>query len=102
MDWVDGEPLSVVFKAGSKQGGIPLPITVRIISQACAGLHAAHDLRDESGHLLGLVHRDASPQNILVTFDGVVKVVDFGVAKATAAAAGGRTAVGQMKGKVTY
>ncbi len=101
MDWVDGEPLSVVFKAASKQGGIPLPITVRIISQACAGLHAAHDLRDESGHLLGLVHRDASPQNILVTFDGVVKVVDFGVAKAMGRASPD-TGAGHIKGKASY
>jgi serine/threonine protein kinase len=101
MDWVDGEPLSVLLKTASKYGGIPLPITVRIISQACAGLHAAHELCDEVGNLLGLVHRDVSPQNILLTFDGVVKVVDFGVAKA-AGRASPETNAGQIKGKAAY
>jgi serine/threonine-protein kinase len=102
MDWVDGEPLSAVLKAASRdRGSIPLPITVRIISQAAAGLHAAHELRDESGNLLGLVHRDASPQNILVTFDGVVKVVDFGIAKA-AGRGSADTNAGQIKGKAAY
>jgi serine/threonine-protein kinase len=101
MDWVDGEPLSVLLKAASKHGGIPLPITVRIISQACAGLHSAHELRDEGGNLLGLVHRDVSPQNILLTFEGVVKVVDFGVAKA-AGRASPETNAGQIKGKAAY
>jgi serine/threonine-protein kinase len=102
MDWVDGEPLSAVLKAASRDtGSIPLPITIRIISQAAAGLHAAHELRDESGGLLGLVHRDASPQNILVTFDGVVKVVDFGIAKA-AGRGSADTNAGQIKGKAAY
>jgi serine/threonine-protein kinase len=102
MDWVDGEPLSAVLKAASRDtGSIPLPITIRIISQAAAGLHAAHELRDESGSLLGLVHRDASPQNILVTFDGVVKVVDFGIAKA-AGRGSADTNAGQIKGKAAY
>jgi eukaryotic-like serine/threonine-protein kinase len=102
MDWVEGEPLSAVLKAASRDtGSIPLPITIRIISQAAAGLHAAHELRDESGNMLGLVHRDASPQNILVTFDGVVKVVDFGIAKA-AGRGSADTNAGQIKGKAAY
>jgi serine/threonine-protein kinase len=102
MDWVDGEPLSAVLKAASRDtGSIPLPITIRIISQAAAGLHAAHELRDESGILLNLVHRDASPQNILVTFDGVVKVVDFGIAKAVGRGSADTNA-GQIKGKAAY
>jgi serine/threonine-protein kinase len=69
--------------------------------QACAGLHAAHELRDGKGQLVGLVHRDVSPQNLIVTYDGVTKVVDFGVAKATAVG-GGATGAGQIKGKVGY
>jgi serine/threonine-protein kinase len=101
MEWIDGIPLNQLMKAAKPQGGIPLPIGVRLVMQACAGLHAAHELRDGKGQLVGLVHRDISPQNILVTYDGVTKVVDFGVAKATALG-NGATAAGQLKGKVSY
>lgn len=101
MEWIDGMPLNQLMKAAKAAGGMPLPIAVRIVMQACAGLHAAHELKDGKGKLVGLVHRDVSPQNILVTYDGVTKVVDFGVAKATAAG-GGSTAAGQIKGKVGY
>jgi serine/threonine protein kinase len=101
MEWIDGEPLSVIMKQALQQGGIPLPIAVRIVMQACAGLHGAHELKDDSGELVGLVHRDVSPQNILVAYGGVVKVVDFGVAKATGRASV-ETAAGQIKGKVPY
>ena len=104
MEWVDGEPLGTIHKAAREQGNlIPIAITTRIGLHVAQALHAAHELKNQiTGETYGLVHRDVSPQNILITFDGVVKVVDFGVAKATAAAHGGRTAVGQMKGKVTY
>lgn len=101
MEWIDGEPLSVVMKQAMKENGMPIPLIVRIIMQSCAGLHAAHELKDDSGGLVGLVHRDVSPQNILVTYEGVVKVVDFGVAKATGRVSG-ETAAGQIKGKVPY
>ncbi len=101
MEWVDGEPLNVILHDASKRGGIPLPIGVAIVAQACRGLHAAHELRDEDGELVGLVHRDVSPQNVIVTYDGVVKVVDFGVAKATSRVAA-ETEAGQLKGKIAY
>jgi serine/threonine-protein kinase len=101
MEWVDGEPLSNLRRAAAKVGGIPRNIAVRIVGDACAGLHAAHELKDESGQLVGLVHRDMSPQNLLVTFDGVVKIVDFGVAKA-AGRSSGQTTAGQVKGKPPY
>ncbi len=101
MEWVDGEPLSNLRRAAAKQGGIPRSIAVRCVADACAGLHAAHELKDETGQLVGLVHRDISPQNILVTFDGVVKIVDFGVAKAAGRSAG-QTTAGQVKGKPPY
>ena len=100
MEWIEGVPLNQLIKAARPQGGIPLPIAVRIAMQACAGLHAAHELKDRSGQLVGLVHRDISPQNVLVTFDGVTKVVDFGIAKATVL--GGASQNGQLKGKVSY
>ncbi len=101
MEWVDGEPLNVLMNHAAKQGGIPLRIAVSLVAQACRGLHAAHELRDEQGTLVGLVHRDITPQNILVSYDGVVKIVDFGVAKATSRIAA-ETEAGQLKGKIAY
>jgi serine/threonine-protein kinase len=102
MEWVDGEPLSTIQKAARATGGVPMAIATRIVLNAAAGLHAAHELKTDTGDLVGLVHRDVSPQNILVTYDGVVKIVDFGVAKATAEADGGFTKAGQIKGKVPF
>ncbi|WP_437307143.1 serine/threonine-protein kinase [Sorangium sp. So ce388] len=101
MEWINGVPLSQVMKVSKRWEGVPIPIAVRIVVQACAGLHAAHELKDNSGRLVGLVHRDISPQNILVTYDGTTKVVDFGVAKATAFN-DSTTRAGQLKGKVSY
>jgi eukaryotic-like serine/threonine-protein kinase len=104
MEWVDGEPLGTIHKVSREQNvQVPIAITTRVGLNVAQALHAAHELKSQvTGETYGLVHRDVSPQNILITFDGVVKVVDFGVAKATHAAHGGKTAVGQMKGKVTY
>lgn len=101
MEWVDGEPLNIIMKYAATRGGIPLTIAVSITAQACRGLHAAHELRDENGKLVGLVHRDVSPQNVLLTYEGVVKLVDFGVAKATSRASV-ETEAGQLKGKIAY
>lgn len=101
MEWIEGVPLNHLMKAAKGRGGIPIAIAARIAMQACAGLHAAHELTNDKGENIGLVHRDVSPQNLLVTFDGVTKVVDFGVAKATALG-GGQTQAGQVKGKVSY
>ena len=102
MEWIDGEALSVIHKAARKnQAQLPVRLTMRMLAQASAGLHAAHELRDENDVPLQLVHRDVSPQNILVTYDGLVKLVDFGVAKAMGRA-GSDTNAGQLKGKVPY
>jgi serine/threonine protein kinase len=101
MEWVDGESLSVVLAKAAASGGVPLPIAVNLIGQACQGLYAAHNLRDESGALLGLVHRDVSPQNLLVTFSGTAKLVDFGIAKVTSKVSG-LTEAGEIKGKFAY
>jgi serine/threonine-protein kinase len=101
MEWIDGVPLNTLMKVAKRSGGVPPTVAIRIVMQACAGLHAAHELTDGKGKLIGLVHRDISPQNVLVTYDGVAKVVDFGVAKATALG-DGATQAGQLKGKVSY
>ncbi|HEX4335149.1 MAG TPA: serine/threonine-protein kinase, partial [Polyangiaceae bacterium] len=101
MEWVDGEPLSNLRRAAAKHGGIPRNIALRVVADACAGLHAAHEMKDDGGNPVGLVHRDISPQNILITFGGAVKIVDFGVAKA-AGRSTGQTVAGQVKGKPPY
>jgi eukaryotic-like serine/threonine-protein kinase len=101
MEWVDGEPLQRIMAQTSETGGLPLPIAVNLIGQACEGLQAAHDARDDNGALLGVVHRDVSPQNFLVAFTGTAKLVDFGIAKVTAKSSG-LTQAGEVKGKFAY
>lgn len=101
MEWVRGEALSTVFAAAAERGGIPLGTAVRIVSQVLAGLHAAHELVDASGKCLGLVHRDVSPHNVLVGFNGVVKLVDFGIAKLTSDSRDDEPSH-ELRGKVAY
>jgi len=101
MEWVDGEPLQLVLRHSVEHAPLPLPIAVNVVGQACKGLHEAHELRDEKGQLLGLVHRDVSPQNILLSYSGVVKIVDFGIAKATSRDSG-LTEKGHIKGKSAF
>ncbi|HWA72930.1 MAG TPA: serine/threonine-protein kinase [Polyangiaceae bacterium] len=101
MEWVHGESLSSLLRAAAAHGGLPLPIAVNLIAQAGRGLHAAHELCDESGNLLGLVHRDISAQNVLVTYTGTAKLVDFGIAKVTARSSA-LTVEGEVKGKFAY
>ncbi|HSU40486.1 MAG TPA: serine/threonine-protein kinase, partial [Polyangiaceae bacterium] len=101
LEWVDGESLSLVMQEAHKVGGVPLPIGVNLVVQACKGLHAAHELADETGAPLGVVHRDVSPHNVLVSFSGLAKVVDFGIAKATQRAST-LTEAGEVKGKLAY
>jgi serine/threonine protein kinase len=81
MEWVDGEPLTAVLAGAEEQGGVPLLVAVNLIGQTLRGLQAAHELSDGGGVRLGVVHRDVSPHNILVSYSGVVKIVDFGIAQ---------------------
>ncbi len=101
MEWVEGDSLHALIAESGKRRPIPVEMSVRIIADAAAGLHAAHELTDAAGRLLGVVHRDVSPHNILIGTDGAVKLVDFGVAKAMGRI-GDATQAGQLKGKFGY
>ena len=82
MEWVDGEPLSNVIESAGEAGGVPLLVAVNLMGQTLRGLQAAHEQSDEAGVRLGVLHRDLSPFNVLVTYSGVAKLVDFGIARA--------------------
>src|SRR5262245_17864891 len=82
MDYVPGESLARLFRTSSERGErIPERIALAVICDVLHGLHAAHEARDERGQALGIVHRDVSPQNVLVGVDGTARVHDFGAAK---------------------
>ena len=101
MEYVPGESLSKLVKYAARRGEPIEPrIAVSIVAGFLHGLHAAHEARNESGEPLELVHRDVSPQNVLVGVDGVPRVVDFGVAKALGRVQSTRE--GQLKGKLSY
>jgi serine/threonine protein kinase len=102
MEWVDGDSLQELDRAAEKAGGsLPIPVLVRVMADACAGLHAAHELADAHGRTLNVVHRDVSPQNILISSKGVVKLIDFGVVKARRRTTE-ETTTGTIKGKLQY
>ena len=102
MDWVDGESIAKLERDAHKSSAIlPPAIVLKIMAEACAGLEAAHDLCDAQGNGLHVVHCDVSPHNILVTPKGVVKVIDFGIAKARDRT-NEATNPGSFKGKIHY
>lgn len=98
MEYLHGEPLSALMECGH---AIAPAVAASIVIGAARGLHHAHEAKGEDGNPLGLVHRDVSPQNIFVTFDGHVKVTDFGIAKAEGRLAKA-TQTGRIKGKCAY
>jgi tRNA A-37 threonylcarbamoyl transferase component Bud32 len=101
MEFIDGPSLRAVAKRAHERGErLPIAEIVKIVSMAAGGLHYAHDLTDGEGRPQNLVHRDISPDNILVHRNGAAKVVDFGIAKA--ANSSGATRTGTLKGKVAY
>jgi len=105
MEFLLGESLSRVWKVlstneGEQDWARVARLSARIVADAAEGLHAAHELRGDDGNSLNVVHRDVSPQNLFVTYDGVVKVVDFGIARAAGKLH--HTATGSVKGKFAY
>ncbi len=101
MEYVHGQSLLRVMRAVTKaRRPLPLEHSLNVIIGTCSGLHYAHEKVGLDGTPLGIVHRDVSPPNLILTYDGTVKVVDFGIAKA--ATAKSNTAVGTLKGKIPY
>jgi serine/threonine protein kinase len=101
MEYIEGCSLSALARSAVKRGAaVPLDVSLRIVSDALAGLHAAHECRGPDGEPLGLVHCDVSPQNILVGVDGSARITDFGIARATARMTIEEQSV--IKGKPSY
>jgi len=100
MEYLHGADLGEVMRAVG--GPLPLEIALEVARGACAGLHYAHDRKGPGGAPLGIVHRDVSPQNLFVTFDGGVKLLDFGIAKAVQQISSHYTRSGTLRGKLPY
>jgi serine/threonine-protein kinase len=99
MEYLEGQPLHRILNR-AQEDGLPLCTHLRILADMLGGIHHAHELLDWDDTPLGVVHRDISPQNVFVTYDGVVKVVDFGIAKVNGALS--HTGAGIVKGKIAY
>ncbi|UJR80538.1 serine/threonine-protein kinase [Sandaracinus amylolyticus] len=101
MEFVHGKDLRAIFDRARKRGETtPVPMSCYIAMKICEGLDYAHNKKDAAGRDLNLVHRDVSPQNCLISYDGETKLIDFGIAKAAGKA--GRTQAGILKGKFGY
>ncbi|MDB4973202.1 MAG: serine/threonine protein kinase [Myxococcaceae bacterium] len=101
LEYVHGKDLRAVFdQARARARRVPVELAVYVVLKICEGLDYAHHKRDSSGRELALIHRDVSPQNMLISFDGEVKLIDFGIAKAAGQAS--RTRAGILKGKFGY
>ncbi|MDB4936665.1 MAG: Serine/threonine protein kinase PrkC, regulator of stationary phase [Labilithrix sp.] len=100
MEYVHGASLAQTIAVLRKRGRIPIEQAVAIAMQIAGGLHGAHEATDEAGVPLGIVHRDVSPHNVIVSYKGYVRVIDFGIAKAREV--GGQTKTGSLRGKLAY
>jgi hypothetical protein len=101
LEYVAGKDLRAIFDRLRKNGQtVPIPMAAYIVMKVCEGLDYAHNKKDGAGRDLNLVHRDVSPQNVLISYDGESKLIDFGIAKAAGKA--GKTQAGILKGKFGY
>lgn len=100
MEWVNGATLGKIVKRAGEQGGVPLRVGLRIIADVAKGLDHAHTAKGDAGEPLKLIHRDVSPHNIMLSFRGEVKLLDFGIAKAEEQMH--HTQTGVVKGKFAY
>jgi serine/threonine-protein kinase len=100
MEWVNGVTLGQLLRRAIEVQDIDYGVLARVASQCAEALHYAHTARDAEGELINLVHRDVSPHNVMIAFDGRVKLLDFGIAKSTATTH--RTEAGVVKGKICY
>jgi serine/threonine protein kinase len=99
MELLQGQDGRHLMRAAARAGGLPIEHALSIVMGVCAGLHYAHE-HTVDGKPLGLVHRDVSPQNVFVTYDGNVKLLDFGIARASSRLS--QTRAGSLKGKIAY
>ena len=100
MEYVHGRNARELLGEAANRGGMPLAVALAVVIASASGLHHAHERTDLEGRALGLVHRDVSPSNVLISYDGAIKITDFGIAKASARTA--ETIGGAMKGKIGY
>lgn len=101
MELVPGATLNqIMIQSRTAAGAIPLPIIVEILIQLCDALDHAHNLKDDNGRPLGIIHRDVSPANVIISNAGTVKLIDFGISKANRSRV--HTQAGVIKGKLSY
>ncbi len=100
MEYLDGQSLAAILNRHRQRGGFPFAQKLRVLSDTLGGLHAAHELQDFDGTRLEVVHRDVSPHNVFVTYDGQTKVIDFGIAQLSGY--GETTESGVIRGKLHY